>query len=154
MPGLIDVISNYIKPYYFRFLTVTILLIFIVVGYYAYNIFYVKSQSKFSNIANNNDREEDAIIYLFHVDWCPHCKKAMPEWNKFSAKYEGKQINGYTIKCIDMDCTNESPDIISAINKYSIESYPTIKMIKDGKTIEFDSKITETSLESFVNTML
>mgnify|MGYP000589437578 FL=1 len=40
------------------------------------------------------------------------------------------------------------------INKYEIESYPTVKMVKDKNTIEFDSKISASTLEHFVNSML
>ena len=97
---------------------------------------------------------KEAIVYMFHVDWCPHCKKAMPEWTAFKNQYDGLEINGYVIKCIDIDCTNEKSDVKSAMNKYKITSFPTVKLIKEEQTIDFDSKITRTSLGTFVDTML
>jgi len=87
------------------------------------------------------------------VDWCPHCKKALPDWNQFSAQYDGKEVNGYRIECVDMDCTEETSKVASAINEYKIDSYPTIKMKKGDEVIEFDSKITKYSLEQFVENM-
>ena len=97
----------------------------------------------------------EATILFFHADWCPHCKKAQPEWNTFKSQYDGTTVNGYVIKCVDINCTNEKDSSVTAsINEYKIESYPTVKMLKDNQVIEFDSKITNTSLNSFVETML
>ena len=90
---------------------------------------------------------------MFHVDWCPHCKKSFPEWQKFVAMYNGKDVNGYEITCTDVNCTNETSEITTLMNKYNIESFPTVKMFKDGKTIDFESRISENNLDQFVETM-
>jgi len=115
---------------------------------------YADKQSMFNNVSNMNDRNNELIIYFFHVDWCPHCKKALPAWNEFSEKYNKQNRNGYTINCIDMDCTKETPEITEIINTYKVVAYPNVKMIKDGTVIDFDSKITESSLEKFVESMV
>jgi thiol-disulfide isomerase/thioredoxin len=151
MAGLIDVINKFFKSYLNYLVIIIIAILFILVAYYFYNK-HSASQTKFSDVANA-DRNNTITIFLFHVDWCPHCKKALPDWNSFVSNYDKKEINGYQIECIDVDCTNETSDVTNAIEKYNIESYPTIKMLKNNQVIEFDSKITETTLEQFVNTM-
>jgi len=155
MAGIYDVIQKYFRPYFFRLLILVLIVIFAYAAYYGYNQFYVKGKSRISDVANrgNGEKGSTATIYMFHVDWCPHCKRAMPEWNKFVAQYNDKEVNGYRIECIDINCTNETSEITSVIDQYSIESYPTVKMAKDGKIIEFDSKISSNTLEQFVNTM-
>ena len=132
-----------------------VFVIFAYAGYYAYNEYYVKPNHNklFGDVANAN-RRNPVIIYFFHVDWCPHCKKAQPEWDKFANEYNNKELNGYIIKCQDIDCTQETSDVTRAINQYKIESYPTVKMVKDEKTIEFDARINQNTLDQFVNTML
>ena len=108
-------------------------------------------------MSNDNQRENEVgvVIYFFHADWCPHCKKALPEWKGFSQTNDGKVINGYKVNCVDIDCTNEDDSKVTEyINKFEIDSYPTVKMIKDGKTIEFDSRITNNTLNSFLETMV
>jgi hypothetical protein len=155
MATLYEVVTKFIKPYYYRILMVSILIIFIAGAYYVYNTFYAKKQSAFSDVANANRRNSEVIIYMFHVDWCPHCKTALPEWSKFTNKYNGKEINGYVLNCVDVNSTDEKDtQVVAMLNKYSIESFPTIKMIKEGQVIEFDSKITDATLEKFVNTMV
>jgi thiol-disulfide isomerase/thioredoxin len=112
-----------------------------------------KETKKFSDVANTSTRAEEVTVYFFHVDWCPHCKTALPEWNNFRSQYDGKSVNGVMINCVDMDCTKETPAVENALTTYGVDSYPTVKMLKDGKQITFESKITSTSLEKFVTTM-
>ena len=75
-------------------------------------------------------------------------------WKNFKKQFNDKEVNGYIVKCGDIDCTNENSTVQNMMNKYNIESYPTVKMVKDSNTIEFDSKISATTLEHFVNSML
>jgi thiol-disulfide isomerase/thioredoxin len=95
-----------------------------------------------------------AELILFSVDWCPHCKKAQPIWDELKAEYEDKTINGYTILFTEVNCTNESPEVEKMINKYKIEGYPTIKLLKDGNVIEYDAKPNKATLQQFLNTVL
>jgi thiol-disulfide isomerase/thioredoxin len=155
MANIIDVLRRLISPYYYYIIIIAVLVIFLYVTYYAYYNIYKKSEpNKYKNVANVNRRNKEVTIFFFHVDWCPHCKKALPEWNTFKSQNNEKQINGYIVKCVDLNCTNETSDITRAINEYNIDSYPTVKMLKENQKIEFDSKITSTALESFVVTML
>jgi thiol-disulfide isomerase/thioredoxin len=155
MPGIVEVVSNLVRPYYYYIIAIIIIVIFGYVARYAYNTYYTKTvENKFADVANANRRNKEADVMFFHVDWCPHCKKALPEWNNFKKQYDDKEINGYIIKCRDIDCTNESSDVTSLINTYNIESYPTVKLLKDTNTIDFETKITSHTLEQFVNTML
>jgi thiol-disulfide isomerase/thioredoxin len=155
MANIVEVVRRYISPYYNIIVGITFLVLFMVIGYYAYDRLYLKRvANKFKDVSNEPRRNKEVTVFFFHVDWCPHCKKALPEWNAFKAQNDGKPINGYLVKCVDMDCTNESSDITRAINEYKIDSYPTVKMLREEKVIDFDSKITTSSLNSFVTTML
>jgi thiol-disulfide isomerase/thioredoxin len=154
MANLIEVATKLIRPYYYYIIAFVVIIIFVIVAYYGYNKFATQDKNKLKDVANANRRNKETVIYFFHVDWCPHCKKALPEWNKFTSAYEGKEINGYKLKCMDIDCTQETSDVTEFINKYKIDSYPTVKLLRDGNTIDFETKITNTSLEQFVNTML
>lgn len=155
MANIIEVINNYIRPYYYYIIGAVMIIIFMVIGFYGYTN-YVKKVDKFSDVANANTRDTEAIIYFFHADWCPHCKKAEPDWNSFMNQYDKTQVNGYKIKCVDVDCTSDPPseDAKSLMKTYSVSSFPTVKLLRDDTIVDFDSKITKTTLESFVNTML
>jgi len=145
---------NFILPYQYTLLIAILIILFGIAGYYAY-IWYgspvinKKEQDDVSN-ANRNDKEIE--IYFFHVDWCPHCKTAQPQWNKFVQKYDNTNMNGYNIQCIDVDCTDDKDEKVSAyIRRFDIQSYPTLKMIKDDSQIDYEAKITSDNLEQFLN---
>lgn len=156
MGSFYNIMYNGIKPYLTYITIAVILIIFIQVLKFTYERYFnkPKDERKFKDVANANTRGEELEIYMFHVDWCPHCKTAMPEWKSFTDTYNNKQIRGYNIRCIDVNCTNENPSVTSYINQYNIESYPTIKMIKEGEQIDFDARITSDNLETFIDTMV
>jgi thiol-disulfide isomerase/thioredoxin len=158
MAGFIELVQRYVAPYYYYVIGLIVFIIFVIVAKYGYDKFYAGKEKRgdkvFSNVANATMRDNIATVYFFHVDWCPHCKTATPEWNKFKAGNDGKKVNGYVVNCVEVNCTNEDSEITKTINEYKIQGYPTVKMVKDGQKIEFDSKITQGTLEQFVNTML
>ena len=123
--------------------------------YYQYvapklNATYVANKQP--NIHGSGDKQSEFMF--FYADWCPHCKTAKPEWEKVKEEYQGKTINGYTVIFKEINCTNESTDIEQMISQYKIEGYPTLKLLKDGQVIDFDSKPTKSSLEQFLNSVL
>jgi thiol-disulfide isomerase/thioredoxin len=156
MANIIDILRKYIRPYYYYIITAVITVLFLIVGLYWYKYQKTQTQNRFKDVSNQNRRNHDAPVYFFHADWCPHCKRAQPEWDAFRNQYDGVEINGYIIKCIDVDCTADPPssEAKAFMNTFNVSSFPTVKMVRDEKTIDFDSKITRTSLGSFVNTML
>jgi hypothetical protein len=160
MPAFLNTLSDVIAPYYYFILLFVCVVIFTVGGYYAYKTYYANKyeskNTKFSDTANTGMSDKEAILYFFHVDWCPHCKSAKPEWDGFmESGYNGSEIGDYVLVCKAIDCTNEDDSaVMGYINKYNISSFPTIKLLKDGKVYEFDAKITENSLEQFVTTIL
>jgi len=122
----------------------------------------------FNDVANATEQNSIAQIYFFHAQWCPYCQKAYPEWTKFATVNNQQVINGYLVECIEVDCTGDNGEAngehvgISAtpeqtaelIREYNINSYPTIKLIKDGQVVDFEAKITESSLQKFINDIL
>lgn len=95
-----------------------------------------------------------AELMFFYADWCPHCKAAKPIWNDLKAEYENKTINGYKVIFTEVDCSEETAEVEKLMNQYSVEGYPTIKLIKDGQVIEYDAKPSKETLTKFLNTVL
>ena len=159
MANLVDYISGKIRPYS-RYITIVILfLIFISLGIYILVKFVNKQDNdikKFKDVANNGDAGGEIEVMMFHVDWCPYCKKALPEWYPFCDQYNNTKVNGYTIKCNreGTNCTNdENKQVKTLVAEYKIESYPTIILMREGKRYDFDAKVTKSALEQFVTTV-
>jgi thiol-disulfide isomerase/thioredoxin len=157
---------------YKKFLVILfITAVFIVVAVYVYKKYVVTgnriiSKNQKLNFENgvtegessNNDpsinysvEDKVAELYLFYTDWCPHCKKAKPEWEKLKNNYSSnKKINGYSLQFIEVDC-EANPDLG---NKFNVTGYPTIKLVKGNQVIEFDAKPEVSMLENFLATVL
>lgn len=91
-----------------------------------------------------------AQLFLFKVDWCPHCKKATPVFDEVEKELNGRLINGYTVTFKTVDCEAE-PDMA---DKFKIEGYPTVKLVKDGQVIEYDAKPEKDKIMEFLETVL
>jgi len=128
----------------------------LLVAYYMYTSATKKSAftANREHIPVNQNSNKTATLMLFYVDWCPHCKTAKPEWEALKSKYEGKSINGYTVNFVEYNCTEETAEVSQLMDKYHIEGYPTIKLLKDNQVIEYDAKPTKSTMEQFLNTVL
>jgi thiol-disulfide isomerase/thioredoxin len=140
-------------------ITIVVVIFFIVLAvYYYYN--YVSPKLKPSYNADTSTESmgtgssKQAELMLFYADWCPHCKTAKPIWNELKSEYQNKTINGYNVLFTEINCTNENAETEQMMNKYNIEGFPTIKLLKDGQIIEYDAKPAKDTLKEFLNTVL
>jgi thiol-disulfide isomerase/thioredoxin len=143
----------------------TIFIIIAIILFVALAIYYyyqVSTKFKTSYQANSEGKNSEgytgptkqAELMLFYAEWCPHCKTAKPIWDDLTTQYQNKTINGYQVLFTEINCTNETAETEQMMNKYNIEGFPTIKLVKDGQVIEYDAKPTRETLNEFLNTVL
>jgi thiol-disulfide isomerase/thioredoxin len=126
------------------------------VYYYYLKPKYLKESYTPNNEHNpdSNESNNTAELMLFYVDWCPHCKTAKPDWDEVKTQFQNKTINGYKVIFTEINCTTETEEVEKLMNKFKVEGYPTIKLIKDGQVIEYDAKPSKDTLIQFLNTVL
>lgn len=148
-----------------------VIALFAVAGYWAYvnyispmlgaNSGIKQGSSKVDDDGDENSAGEGATsvkfedapvaeLYLFKTDWCPHCKRAQPIFESMKKEYETKLVNGTRILFKVVDCEQEP----SLADKFKIEGYPTIKLVKDDQVIEYDAKPDREHLVQFLNTVI
>lgn len=77
------------------------------------------SQNNYTDEIDSTENNSKLFsIMLYHVQWCPHCKKFMGEWNHLKNKYN------QNIKFSEFDCTVNKPTDENHIPL--IKGYPTI----------------------------
>jgi len=80
---------------------------------------------------------------LFYWEDCGHCKKMMPEWDKFMKSNSNK---GVKVNKVEKD---ENP---SLMNKMGVEGFPTILLTKNGSVIQpYDGERTAEAFQSFID---
>jgi thiol-disulfide isomerase/thioredoxin len=93
---------------------------------------------------------QSADIYFFYTTWCPHCKTAKPVWEDFKKEMTGQTVNGVTLNFFEVDCDKDQ----ATSDKFNVKGFPTIKLVRGTKVIEYDAKPTKPNLIEFVNTSL
>jgi len=141
------------------FIIIGVIILFglIAVFYYIYYIspsMTTQYKPNSEQVPSGSKSGNRAELLFFYADWCPHCKAAKPIWNDLKTEYENKTINGYEVIFTEIDCSEETAEVEKLMNKYNIEGYPTIKLLKDGQVIEYDAKPSKESLTKFLNTVL
>lgn len=111
-------------------------------------------QPNSEHVEDGTTDSKDAELLFFYADWCPHCKTAKPIWEELKTEYKKKTVNGYHIVFTEVNCSEETAEVERMMNQYSIEGYPTIKLLKDGQVIEYDAKPSKDTLVQFLNTVL
>ena len=155
MSNFYSVLGRLIRPYKNILIALFIIVFFVVIGMYAYNKYYKPLKNRYRDVANTPNREEEIEIYLFSADWCPHCKKAKPDWTAFQNQYNGTTVKGFAIKCVNIDCSDESNEKSKKyILEYNVTSYPTIIALRNSERVDFDAKITKSSLDQFLNSLI
>jgi len=102
-------------------------------------------------IDGGNDTQTNvADLYFFYTVWCPHCKKARPEWDSFKEELGEGKINGVTVNFIEIDCDKDT----ATADKFNVDGYPTIKLVHNNRIIEYDAKPDVNTLRQFLNTSL
>ena len=138
--------------------TIIILLlsvIFLIAAIYIYRRF-VSNKVNPKYVANSEFIEEGekpasvADLYFFYTTWCPHCKKSMPVWQSLKGELDGKEIKGVTVNFIEVDCDKDA----ALAEKYNVQGYPTIKLVKGNQVIEYDAKPDKDTLMEFLQTSL
>ena len=129
--------------------------IFLFAGLLCYLVYrmyngYVKNSVKYETPQQGGGTSNIAEVMYFYTNWCPHCKNAKPEWDKFKTIYEGKTVKNMIIKCLEINCDVDE----STADKYKVEAYPTIKLLKDGTVYDYDAKPNVDTLGQFLNSVL
>ena len=160
MQTIYELFGRYIYPFSKQITIFFVVIVFSIVAYYLYNIQKTQTDKKNPAIYKAID-ENDIRVYIFVADWCPACKKAMPEIDKFKRTYDGKTINNRKISVIKTECgdADENTETAQIINTFKVTAFPTIKLVKpdtngNERTFEFDAKITQENLEGFLQTSL
>jgi thiol-disulfide isomerase/thioredoxin len=148
-----ELFSGLLKDKKKLIIILVVIAIFIGLAYYVYTK-HVSPKLNPDFVPNNELVQEgdsnEAELYLFYTEWCPHCKKAKPIWEKLKSEYEGKTINGVIVHFKEVDCDKDE----KTADQFNVEGYPTIKLVKDSQVIEYDAKPDYETLVEFLNTSL
>jgi thiol-disulfide isomerase/thioredoxin len=84
----------------------------------------------FDNQINTMDNSSSgALFIMYYAEWCGHCKRTMPEFNKLADSYDGK------IKIIAIN--SESEENKELVKSQNIKGFPTIRYYPSGLSSDY-----------------
>jgi len=83
-------------------------------------------------------------VTLYYADWCGHCQRFKPEWNKFKSSSKG-------IICEEYEDSQLQRMKNPLINGKPIQGFPTIKIEVNNREYEYDGERDAKSLKRFVD---
>ena len=89
-------------------------------------------------------QKDKANLYFFHTDWCGHCQKAMPEWEKLEAG--PRQFGTTEVSFIRVNAEKDRP----TADLYEISAYPTIKLETSTGLHTYDRRPTADALSHYL----
>ena len=95
---------------------------------------------------------DQAYVYFYYTEWCPHCKTARVPWNELKdyIASKGGAINNVKVETIEIDCEKDA----ATADKNGITGYPTIVLESGDQKVTFDANVTLPALKEFLSTSL
>ena len=129
-----------------------VVVILILVGVY-FIVQKNRAKEGFENSINNmnekpNPKEDEVMLVLFFVDWCPHCKSVKPEWEKLM-KLNNTKVNGKNIKIQAANAEGSQVEKEAARDN-NVEGYPTIKLISQSEVVDYNGPRNADDMGKFV----
>jgi thiol-disulfide isomerase/thioredoxin len=160
IPGLnLKSVVNYFKKINTKLvliILVTVLLIY-VLNYLLRKREGMNPNKEYVNSNNTGNPEpNDAVLYFFYADWCPHCTRAKEvggPWHTFKSRH-GEEVrkNNTVIDIKEVDCTDSKKDgVESMLKEYNVKGYPTILLVKNGNHYLYDTKPDADRIEEFID---
>jgi len=101
----------------------------------------------YHNRVNEGFENASKMVVICKADWCGHCKKAAPEFNKLLAASPITLKDGSkaTVKILDADKDK------SEVAKYNVKGFPSILIVDSGQTTEYPGERTASGIIEFLN---
>jgi thiol-disulfide isomerase/thioredoxin len=109
--------------------------------YEKYKFKYMKLKKKLT--FNQNGGSLKPELYLFKAEWCGHCNKFKPEWEKL--------INNDNLKNKINFITMDSEINKTEMAEWKIEGFPTIILKINNNAIEYSGNRTVNAIEEFIH---
>ena len=88
--------------------------------------------------------KDKANLYFFHTDWCGHCIKAMPEWEKLEAGPTRFGNTDVSFIRVNAEKDRETADL------YEVRAYPTIKLETATALYDYPGRPTADGLTDYL----
>jgi thiol-disulfide isomerase/thioredoxin len=133
-------------------LLIGLVILFIAIAMFVYMKYFKTDPTAYNtnDEFNSGDIGEDADVVMFYTDWCPHCKKAKPAWEKLKAEYDDNVVNGVRLHFKEYNRDHNE----ALAEKYDVKGVPTIFIQQGEKIVLYDARVSYETLVEFLRSSL
>lgn len=91
---------------------------------------------------DNQTISEQNIFVMYYANWCGHCKRTKPEFQKLIEEYNGN------VKVMMVDCEDQQNKEL--VQSQGIKGFPTIRMYKNGLSGNYQEYSGDRTYSNFV----
>ena len=91
--------------------------------------FELEAFNNLNELGNSNNPNKEALFVMYYAEWCGHCKRTMPEFQKLMDNYKGN------VKV--MAINSEDQQQAELVKSQKIEGFPTIRLYPDGLSNDY-----------------
>jgi protein disulfide-isomerase A1 len=97
------------------------------------------------------EKSPEKTLVLFYADWCGHCKKLEPDWDKTADTVNGRMLKR-NVGAKEGDCSAKvHAENEELMQKYNIKGFPTIMIFQNGKATPYNGPRTVDDLLNQLN---
>ena len=93
--------------------------------------------------------EDSKSVVICKADWCGHCKKAAPEFQKLVSASPITLRNGNKVNVTMLDADGDK----DKLSKYKVRGFPTILVNNGSDMLEYPGERTYDGVIEYLNTM-
>jgi thiol-disulfide isomerase/thioredoxin len=105
-----------------------ILLIILAVLFFVYEKFLKTEGFELESKDIDSEIKSGTKLVLFYADWCGHCQKVKPDWEKAASSVNTSEDK----KMIMVNCGEGTDHDQKVMKKYNVDGYPTIIKFVNG----------------------
>ena len=94
-------------------------------------LYYLSKSSTKEEFENKNDDVHKKKLIFIYADWCGHCTRFKPTWEKIETF--SKKNGGFDVQAMNVDDEVNKP----FIHQYGVNSFPTLLIFSDGKFMKY-----------------
>ena len=84
------------------------------------------------------EKSSEKSIVLFYADWCGHCKKLEPDWDKTADTVKGRMLKR-NVGAKEGECSAKvHAENEELMQKYNIKGFPTILIFQNGEAVPYN----------------
>lgn len=146
MLPIINKVSNFIQKRRMTVLAVVVVVLILVFLFMEDGYGWILRKMNRKEGFESGESTAENTLYMFYVDWCPHCTSAKPEIQRLQKDMKSDTIANQKVVVRMVNAEKEE----SLASKFNVKGYPTIIFVRQGKEHTYEGQRSADAIKAFM----